>query len=51
MFEILAMEPKTQVSGITAIVNGEGFGWKQFRNCSFEDMRNIARLVQVKLPS
>jgi hypothetical protein len=47
MLEVLAIEPKTQVSGITVVINGEDFGWKQFKSCRFEDMRSLVRMVQV----
>jgi hypothetical protein len=48
MLEIIALEPRTQVSGITAVLNGENYGWKQFRSIGFEDMRDMIGLIQVK---
>ena len=46
--ELIALEPETQVAGVTIIADATGFGWKQFRNFGVEDARNMANFVQVR---
>jgi len=46
LVEMAAMEQETQVAGITAICDGANFGFKQFRNISFENVKYTARVLQ-----
>jgi len=50
MTEMVAMEEETQIAGVTSILDGENFGLKQFRNCSFEDLKYICMILQDNLP-
>ena len=47
MFEMIALEPKSQVAGLTAVIIGNGFTWGQLRALKFDDIRTIAKIVQV----
>ena len=47
MFEMIALEPKSQVAGLTAVIIGEPFTWGQLRALKFDDIRTIAKIVQV----
>ena len=46
--ELMALETKTQIAGVTTIVDGGGFGFKQLRNFGIEDARNTAAFIQVQ---
>ncbi len=46
--ELLALEPKTQIAGVTTVADASGFGWKQFRHFSLDDARNSAKFIQVR---
>ncbi len=45
--ELVALEPRTQVAGVTTIADASGFGFAQFRGFTIDDCRNAARFVQV----
>ncbi len=47
MSELMALEPKTQVAGVTVVSDASGFGFKQFKSFTFEDARKSARFIQV----
>ena len=47
MFEIIALEPKSQVAGVTLVIRGTGFTWGQLRAVKFDEMRTIVKLIQV----
>ncbi len=47
--EVVSLEAKTQVAGVTCISDAGGFGWKQFKSFTLEDARTMARFVQVRL--
>ena len=47
MFEIIALEPRTQVTGLTLVIKGTGFSWGQLRAVTFDEMRAIVKIVQV----
>ena len=47
MFEMIALEPKSQVAGATLVIRGTGFTWGQLRAVKFDEMRTIVKLVQV----
>ena len=44
---MLAREPKTQIAGVTVIVDCAGFGYHQFKNLSFDDVRIVSMFAQV----
>ena len=46
-FEMAALEPKSQVAGVTLVIRGTGFTWGQLRAVRFEEMRTIVKLIQV----
>lgn len=48
--ELMAKEKKTQISGIVAIVDMEGFGWDHMMNLSVDYIRNVVALVQNSFP-
>jgi len=48
--EMTSREERTQIAGYTAIVDAEGFGWKQLRNVSMEDGRNAAGFFNIAFP-
>jgi len=48
--EMVAREERTQIAGITAIVDSQNFGWKQLRAIGMEDAKNIARFFNVSFP-
>jgi len=48
--ELMAREVKTQISGIVAVVDMEGFGWHHITNLSVEYVRNVVALIQNSFP-
>jgi len=48
--ELIAREQKSQISGIVAIVDMEGFGWEHIMQLSVEYVRNVVSLVQNSFP-
>ena len=47
VLSVIAMEPKTQIAGVTVIVDCAGFGYHQFKNLSFDDVRIVSMFAQV----
>ncbi len=45
--ELIAVEPKTQVAGVTCIADAQGFRFKALRSLTIEDAKNIASFIQV----
>ena len=45
--EMNALEERTQVCGAVLICSGANFGFKQFRNVGFQDLKNGALMLQV----
>ena len=45
--EMNALEERTQVCGAVLICSGANFGFKQFRNVGFQDLKNSALMLQV----
>ena len=45
--EMSALEEWTQISGAVIICTGEQFGWVQFKNLGFQDLKNSALMLQV----
>ena len=41
------MEPRTQIAGVTAIVDASDFGFKHFRKLSLQDLKYAAMFTQV----
>ncbi len=46
--EMVALEPRTQVAGLTTIVDGAGFGLRHFRHLTVNDIRCGTRFLQVR---
>ena len=49
--EVLALEPKTQVAGVTIICDGKGYGMKQFAGMSVADVKLMMMSMEVSLGS
>ena len=45
--ELISLEPKTQVAGVTMIMDAEGYGYKQFTSISMTDMKMSFKLMEV----
>ena len=45
--ELIAMESRTQIAGVTVIVDASEFGFKHFRNLSLQDLKHAAMFAQV----
>lgn len=50
ILEMVSLEPKTQVAGITVVFDGRGFGFKQFSSVSLENQLVVINLVQQGFP-
>jgi hypothetical protein len=48
VLSVVSLEPKSQIAGCTVIVECGGFGYKQFRNLSMDDIKICAQFVQVR---
>ena len=48
--EMLAREERSQIAGLTVIVDGENFGWRQFRGLTLEGLLFVINLLQVHMP-
>ena len=46
--EVLALEPKTQVAGVTIICDGMGYGMKQFAGMSIADVKLMMMSMEVR---
>ena len=44
---VVALEPKTQIAGVTVIADCNGFGYRHFKSLSFDDIRIISNFIQV----
>ena len=47
--ELMALEPKTQIAGVTCIIDAKDFGLKHLREFGIEDVKNTSRFIQVGL--
>ena len=47
--EMLALEPKTQIAGVTLVADMEGFGFTHFRSLTLDDVKNVVAFFQVSL--
>ena len=47
LMEMMSREEKTQLAGVTIIVDGANFAFKQARNLSLDDLKYSARTLQV----
>ena len=45
--EVLALEPKTQVAGVTIICDGKGYGMKQFAGMSVAEVKLMMMSMEV----
>ena len=45
--ELLAMESRTQIAGVTAVVDASDFGFKHFKSLSLQDLKHAAMFAQV----
>ena len=45
--EVMALEPKTQVAGVTILVDGKGYGMKQFAGMSIADVKLMMMSMEV----
>ena len=45
--ELMALEPKTQIAGVTCIIDAKDFGLKHLREFGIEDVKNTSRFIQV----
>ena len=48
--ELLALEPKTQIAGVTLIADVGGFGYSQFRHMTLENIKNVVAFFQDSYP-
>jgi len=48
--ELMAREEKSQVAGLTVIIDGADFGWKQFRGITLEGLIFITNMLQDSYP-
>ena len=46
--EVLALEPRTQVAGVTIVVDGRGYGMKQFAGMSVADVKLMMMSMEVR---
>ena len=47
MMELISLEPKTQVAGVTMIMDANGYGYKHFTAISMTDMKMSFKLMEV----
>ena len=47
MMEIMSLEPKTQIAGVTMIMDARGYGYKHFSSISLADMKMMTKLAEV----
>ena len=48
MMELMSLEPKTQVAGVTMIMDASGFGYKHFSSIKIADMKMTTKLSEVR---
>ena len=48
MMELMSLEPKTQVAGVTMIMDASGYGYKHFSSLKIADMKMMTKLAEVK---
>merc|ERR1712096_386794 len=48
--ELMAKEHKTQISGIVALIDMDGFGWDHIMQLTVDYIRNVVSLVQNSFP-
>ena len=46
MMELMSLEPKTQVAGVTMIMDANGYGYKHFSSLSMSDMKMMTKLAE-----
>ena len=50
MWELISLEPKSQVAGVTMVIDANGYGYKHFTAISMTDMKMSFKLMEVGLP-
>jgi len=50
MMELISLEPKTQVAGVTMIMDANGYGYKHFTAISMTDMKMSFKLMENGFP-
>ena len=48
MIELLSLEPKTQIAGVTCVSDAGGYSYKHMTSMSMKDMRNMTKISEVK---
>ena len=48
MIEIISLEPKTQIAGVTCVSDAAGYGYKHMTSMSMKEMRNMTKISEVK---
>ena len=43
------MESRTQIAGVTAVVDASDFGFKHFKSLSLQDLKHAAMFAQVMM--
>ena len=51
MWELISLEPKSQVAGVTMVIDANGYGYKHFTAISMTDMKMSFKLMEVGLPN
>ena len=50
LFELIAMEEKTQIAGITIVLDVSGFGFQHLKSVEMSQSANFEQLENVKVP-
>ena len=51
MWELISLEPKSQVAGVTMVIDANGYGYKHFTAISMTDMKMSFKLLEVGMPN
>ena len=47
ILSVVALEPKSQIAGVTVVMDCNGFSYCHLKSLSFEDVRILSNLIQV----
>ena len=47
MIELISLEPKTQIAGVTCVSDAAGYGYKHMTSMSMKEMRNMTKISEV----
>ena len=50
VLDVLGGDPATQITGLSVIVDFQGFGWKQLSNVGLDLARVIVKTIQDTVP-